>query len=204
MQRLYRDDLANLAALDQGRVHIFENVFTPQECDQICHSGDGVVNVASTGYEPGEFSDLRQSKTRWIHGGDGTTDWVFERLRTVVLSANATMKFDLCDLNYLQFTEYDVSYSGHYDYHVDFGTGPSLMFRKLTVIVQLTDPADYDGCELFVGTAINTRASLMEVPVCKARGCVLVFPSFLVHRVSPITRGMRRSLVGWVEGPPYR
>ena len=70
--------------------------------------------------------------------------------------------------------------------------------RKLSLVVQLSDPADYQGGELQVLSA--------EEPTTfsKARGTVVVFPSYVLHRVMPVTSGTRFSLAGWVGGPHLR
>jgi len=84
---------------------------------------------------------------------------------------------------------------GHYDWHVDIGPGPYSL-RKLSMSVQLSDPADYDGGELeFMASAESG---------IRTRGSLIVFPSFLQHRVTPVTRGIRASMVSWIAGPPYR
>jgi PKHD-type hydroxylase len=64
--------------------------------------------------------------------------------------------------------------------------------------VQLSDPADYDGGEL----EFMMHRSVVQAE--RAQGTVVLFPSFLQHRVRPVTRGVRRSLVFWVHGPPFR
>ena len=65
--------------------------------------------------------------------------------------------------------------------------------------MQLSDPADYDGGELELKNSTRT----LVAP--RAQGTLIVFPSFLLHRVAPVTRGTRRSLVGWASGThPYR
>lgn len=200
MHSLHRNDLLR-ATIDLGVHHTFDNVFTASECD--CLSGllAAEKQVASTQGASPAFTDMRRSEIRWIRGADA--QWAFDRLRGIVLAANASLGFDLVGLDTLQLTEYDASYRGHYDWHMDFGTGPDMRFRKLSIVVQLSDPGDYEGGELFVCTANNTRAS-MTSPMCKRQGCAVVFPSYMLHRVSEVTRGKRRSLVGWVEGAPFR
>ena len=89
------------------------------------------------------------------------------------------------------------SYSGggHYGWHMDVGQGV-VSTRKLSISVQLSDPADYDGGEL------EFLASGDCGP--RTQGTLIAFPSFLVHRVRPVTRGTRWSLVSWVAGPSFR
>tara|TARA_R110002051_G_scaffold11808_2_gene42551 strand:+ start:17577 stop:17936 length:360 start_codon:yes stop_codon:yes gene_type:complete len=91
-----------------------------------------------------------------------------------------------------QFTRYDLS--GHFNYHMDLGDD-ALSDRKVSVVVLLSDPADFEGGELqlFPDTTIP-----ME------QGDVVMFPSYMVHRLTPVTKGQRFSLVAWCGGVPFR
>jgi PKHD-type hydroxylase len=80
---------------------------------------------------------------------------------------------------------------------MDFGAG-EISHRKLSLTVQLSDPAHYEGGVL----QFMLNQKIVDAP--KERGTVIVFPSFMMHRVTPVERGVRRSLVGWVSGHPYR
>jgi PKHD-type hydroxylase len=87
----------------------------------------------------------------------------------------------------------DGEIQGHYDWHVDIGPGePSS--RKISLVVQLTDPEDYDDCEL----VINNHGT--NVVGTKERGSVHLFPSYMLHKVTPISRGNRYALVLWIHG----
>ncbi|MGB0178111.1 MAG: 2OG-Fe(II) oxygenase, partial [Owenweeksia sp.] len=83
------------------------------------------------------------------------------------------------------------------DWHMDFGAG-EISHRKLSMTVQLSDPADYEGGDLEF--MINQKV----VTAPRTRGTVIVFPSFILHRVTPVTKGVRHSVVGWVSGTPFR
>jgi PKHD-type hydroxylase len=108
-----------------------------------------------------------------------------------------TFKFNLTEIeNCLQYTEYDESYQGYYDWHMDVGLDQHSN-RKLSLSIQLSDSSEYEGGELQINTGGNTS-------ICdKSKGSIIVFPSFLLHRVTPVTKGTRRSLVLWVTGPPF-
>ena len=98
---------------------------------------------------------------------------------------------------HLQYTVYDGS-GTHYDWHVDNNMLTDLPPRKLSMSVQLSDPDDYDGGGLEISDGQIVEAT-------DARGSsVIVFPSYRVHRVTPVTEGVRRSLVVWANGPPFR
>jgi PKHD-type hydroxylase len=82
-----------------------------------------------------------------------------------------------------------------YNWHQDFGTGVS---RKLSNVVQLSDPSEYEGGNL----QIMTNSGVQRIR--KKRGLAVAFPSFTFHTVTPVTAGTRQSLVAWVSGAPFR
>lgn len=149
---------------------------------------------------PGEVSlDYRSAQLSWAHPRDAP--WVFDRLIQAVERLNERwFGFDLAGFHDpLQLTRYDAKDGGHYDWHTDRGTfvnaNPP---RKLTIVVQLSDGNAYTGgdLELLFGRE--------PVRVARAVGGLHVFPSFVLHRVTPVTCGSRLSLVGWVIGPKFR
>jgi PKHD-type hydroxylase len=109
-------------------------------------------------------------------------------------------KFDLTEMTEnLQFTMYDESFGGRYDWHVDHG-GHQSGGRKLSVVVQLSDPLTYEGGELQFGQATDDKIEVAD----KNKGCVVLFPSYMRHRATEVTKGTRYSLVTWITGPPFR
>jgi len=107
--------------------------------------------------------------------------------------------FDLYQDCELQYTVYDASYKGHYDWHDDEEILNGRRFaRKLSLSILLTDGQDYTGGDLEVeGYSLSPKRA-------RQRGSAILFPSFLRHRVTPVTRGTRKSLVAWVVGPAWR
>lgn len=143
-------------------------------------------------------SDYRSSKVAWFSYGQDT-EWLFDRVAHIVGSLNSQFYgFDLHGLcEDLQFTEYYASENGHYDWHQD--SSPNTVApRKMSIVIQLSDPADYEGGDLQI------LASRAPVSVDKKLGLAAVFPSFMLHRVTPVTKGTRRSLVAWIAGPKFR
>ncbi len=136
----------------------------------------------------------RKSSLRWLNWTT-ETDWLFQKLgQAAQLLNERVFGFDLAGIQEIQMTEYRAP-GGHYDYHVDEGEG-NMSTRKLSMTVQLSDPSDYEGgdFELF---QLNQR-------VPKSRGTVIAFPSYAYHKVHPVTAGIRKSLVAWVQGPLFR
>ena len=96
----------------------------------------------------------------------------------------------------VQITSYAVG--GHFNWHNDIGDGDTSK-RKLSVSVQLTEPGLYDGGDLeFLEAGLNKSEEQRQL------GSAIIFPSYLSHRVSIVTRGTRWALVAWFGGPPFR
>ena len=136
----------------------------------------------------------RVGHVAWIDPGPDTI-WVYQRLATIVTWVNQAFQFELLGFaDALQFAVYD---AGHkFDWHVDIGAGQASN-RKVSMTVQLSEESDYDG-----GGLQFISAPDMAMP--KGRGTAILFPSYLAHRVGDVTRGSRRSLVGWAAGQAFR
>jgi PKHD-type hydroxylase len=136
----------------------------------------------------------RKSSIRNIPPGPDSA-WIYERLRNVAVLVNQELKFELKGFDEgIQMARY--AEGEFYDWHADLGADVSA-YRKLTLVVQLTSPDEYDGGEVeFFPTPVRAP---------KARGTVAVFPSYIPHRVLPIRRGPRWSLAAWIAGAtPFR
>ncbi len=130
-------------------------------------------------------------------------EWLFKIVRDrVIWTNNDYYRFDLQGLlegmQYFKYEEPDgETPAGHYDWHQDFGGGYS-SHRKLTVVIQLSDPDEYTGCELKLFGGGEENAPTV------AQGTGIIFPSWAPHKVCPIKTGVRRSLACWVSGPQFR
>jgi PKHD-type hydroxylase len=83
-----------------------------------------------------------------------------------------------------------------YKWHQDFGgSGAS---RKLSVVLQLSDPSEYEGGELQILT------SGQAISIQKKRGLITVFPAWTLHQVTPVVKGTRQTLVTWISGPQFK
>lgn len=178
-----------------------EQVFTPEECDTIKkfalaqekHAAKIVGDANKGDIEP----LTRKNSIVWLHDSHPELTWLFEKLAGTAVQLNEKFfKFDLwgfCEP--LQFTEYS-NPGDFYDQHHD-----KLYYslsRKLSVVVQLTDPDQYEGCEL----KLNTGGEFQTAP--KTLGSVIIFPSYLLHKITPLMSGTRHSLVAWIAGPNFK
>jgi PKHD-type hydroxylase len=176
----------------------WEGAFTEQELNWLQDKAKHAQRNALVGSSNGGVVDpsIRRSQISWLNNSE-ETKWVFEKLAGVVSKINAQYyRFDLTGFGEsIQLTAYDQSENGMYGWHQDYGAGIS---RKLSVVVQLTDPAEYEGGNLQVMTSGEPQN------VRKQRGLIALFPSYILHQVTPVTQGNRQSLVAWVSGPAFR
>lgn len=130
--------------------------------------------------------------------------WIFERMRNITEYVNSEyFNFDLIGFDYFQYAEYQDEGS-QYDYHTDLIYGnqpPSYMIfpRKLSFILILSDSSEYTGGELQIVSDV-----IWPQTVEQKRGRIVAFPSWILHRVCPLSSGKRRSIVWWAVGPKFR
>ena len=143
--------------------------------------------------------DYRRSKIKFIHDGDWRFQYIFDFLWKTALIANKDFfQFHVSRLNYIQFAEYDASYLGEYKDHHDvfWLNGDDFYHRKLSCTIQLSDPSEYEGGDLEL-IGVNNEPLKEDI---RMQGTVTYFPSFMRHKVTPVTRGRRYSLTAWFEG----
>jgi PKHD-type hydroxylase len=184
--------------------HVFAmEGFTADEREAINQMFDAIEpidSVVGTGDGKIVDHDARRSGVRWLYAGQAA--WVFQRVEDIVAAVNEQMfGIDLTEIPSVQLTEYSSENRGHYAPHIDnvWGAPRAGSIRKLSIVVQLTDPSEYDGGDLkLYHSHMNPIVAPREV------GTVSVFRSHVIHGVTPVTRGVRRSLVAWVHGPAWR
>lgn len=142
--------------------------------------------------------DIRDTDITWVEPCDATV-FIYRRMAELAAKINHD-KFQL-DLTHFQPFQYGkYKKEGHYDWHTD--SGPTLQeHRKLTFVVGLSDPDDYEGGELEINITGNHEKSFTTKI---KKGDVVVFPSYLPHRVKSVTKGTRMTMVGWAVGPKAR
>lgn len=146
-------------------------------------------------------NEVRKSSIGWIALG-ADSRWLFERIGKLAIESNKKLwRFDLGGLlEQLQYSRYEAP-AGGYDWHLDIASSSTMASgarRKISVVVQLSDPDECFGGELELRPARHVIAPFLEM------GSAVLFPSYLLHRVSPVKQGSRESLVAWVTGPPFR
>ena len=161
-----------------------------------------------------EIKDLkkqRDSNVIWLN-----QQWVYKEIMPYVNTANskAGWNYEIDLAEECQFTKYKLNQ--HYDWHCDSQFEPyenhkfynyNGRIRKLSVTCSLSDSKDYKGGELEFNFNDPSRKKLENIRECKEilpKGSIVVFPSFVWHRVKPVTKGIRYSLVIWNLGKPFK
>ena len=184
----YGDHVHNYASYD--------GVFNDYEIETIVnHSKQYQLEKAKLENDAEENS-IRNNEIVFI-GPEGI-EWLFSKLANVCSEMNERFfKFDIFGLaEGLQFTQYTAP-NQFYKMHMDKLFMKNV--RKLSIVVQLTDENEYEGgdLELILGADDDT------VKMTRKKGKVIMFPSYIIHQVAPVTKGQRHSLVGWITGKPF-
>ena len=165
------------------------DLFLEEEVNQIIELGDALV-FSGKGREGRVKNDIidhniRNSRIAWIHPGKDTW-WLFDRAIMVFKSG--------LPFSTLQSMQYTVYYDkGHYDFHRDIGTGDEIMKARINVgILQLSSPSEYKGGVLQIKLEDGE-----VIDVMKNKGMTTTFPIDLLHRVTPVTSGVRKTLIMW-------
>lgn len=150
---------------------------------------EGVVN-----------ENIRRSKVSWITPSESNL-FLWQKVTDVVSEVNRRhFHFDLSGCyEPMQLSVYHDTDLGCYEWHTDCSEKSSMYPRKLSMSLILSDPDEYEGGELQLKPDSDYPVTLE----CK-KGRAIFFPSYTLHRVAPVTKGTRKSIVLWVGGPPFK
>ncbi len=179
-------------------LHLIPGAVPPATCDALVAAARAVP-LRQAGLVRGRSdARVRRAGLVWLDDLDGQ-DGVMELLVRAMAQANRdAFGFDLTDFREsAQIARYAAEDQGHFDWHADVGQGPAAARRKLTAVVQLSPPG-------YVGGALEVRPSTAILAAPRDQGTMAVFPSLLLHRVTPVTAGERFSLTLWAHGPAFR
>lgn len=183
--------------------HVDMGFFTPSDVDNI-NNYCSQFNLQEAGLFDDGYVNQRKARLHFIERPDIANQWIYDKFNVLIGYYNDTLfDFDLVGYDYMQYAEYHVG--GHQRFHTDIRydyNAAYIMenFRKLTIVMMLSDPSEYDGGEFLLNLS-NEAGSLVLKP---NKGHVLLFPSFFPHQVNPVTRGVRKTLVTWALGPKFR
>lgn len=145
-------------------------------------------------------NEIRKTDVAWLPLSIETQD-IWDKLTRVVSEVNRRFfHFDLTGCwEPMQLGLYSANNNSHYDWHTDASALDRGVPRKLTMALSLSDPMDYEGGELQIKTDSDNPIVLENI-----KGRAWFFPSYTLHRVTPVTRGLRKSIVLWIGGPQFR
>lgn len=197
----------------------FQKILTDKFCDMLINHalkqkaerGVTFPYETKTKLSKKELSTLkntRDSKIIWLQDS-----WIYDEITPLVFKANksAGWNFDIDWFESAQFTIYEKNQ--HYDWHQDSLLGPyeskdsnfNGKIRKISVTCTLSDEKDYKGGQFQIDVKNKMgKDILLKVNEIRPRGSVIVFPSHEWHRVTPVTKGTRYSLVIWAIGKPFK
>lgn len=187
------------SSVDPVNWYWFEHGFSKEELEKI-YKDVGEIAFRDADIIGGSApTSIRSSRIKWIPQTP-QWKWLYDKLMDYAAQANNDLwHFDLISApEQIQYTEYYASENGHYDWHMDVGPGIA-SGRKVSLTVQLSDFDEYEGgdLELWLGADAIHKAP-------RGAGNVVIFPSYMMHRVKQVTSGTRRSFVLWVGGTHYR
>ena len=157
----------------------------------------------------GNKDKVRKSQIKWLDFNKNFEWLYYKTLDQIHLYNSLYWNFKLGEFKEpFQYTEYNSLYQGKYDWHLDLGQGKTSL-RKISLTIQLSSPKEYEGgsLQLFDRGLNKGKYNNDEFPVLdiqKGLGNATFFPSFFPHRVTPVTKGIRRSLVLWVGGFTFK
>jgi len=172
-----------------------KGVFSPPECTQIIKDNDNdwrasAVQEHGSSDIPFIKDDIRTSSQTWVEQVKENL-WLFDKMLALTMAANKEFQFDIDFFEALQLARYETGQ--FYTKHIDMGAG-HMGNRKLGISVQLSDPDTYEGGDIVCDNNGHDFIAPREL------GSVTVFPSFMPHQVTPVTKGTRYSLVVWASG----
>jgi PKHD-type hydroxylase len=171
---------------------VFTGIFSADECQRIMGLSQHRQQRAGTMMYA--KPNIRKSTIAWIDIQEDS-QWLYEKVWDTFQAVNRWFKFELFGLvDEIQFAKYALG--DGFGWHLDAGAGQTST-RKLSMSVQLCDDDEYAGGDLEL-------CACPQLDPRRRRGTIIVFPSFLAHQVTPVTRGTRCSLVAWAHGPTFK
>jgi PKHD-type hydroxylase len=187
----------------------WDGAFTEEELNDIENYCETFDKETAKVFDPiKDLDKIRKSKVAWFNKFEHPKlHSFFNTLNLVIEQVNEDYyNYDLNGYSNIQYTTYDGDELGQYGYHIDMHTGNVMEdehlkygeSRKLSLSLILSDSNSYEGGNF------TMKTGEYEFEVEQKRGRILFFPSFFLHKVHPVTKGVRKSIVAWVEGPKFR
>lgn len=181
----------------------WEGFLTNEEINYLLNA-DNWVNAQQA--QIGSSSDIninkniRSTKISWLQLTNENKE-IWDKFSKVIAEVNSRyFHFDLTGFyEPIQLGIYTAQDNGHYDWHIDMCTGNKHASRKLSMVLMLSDTSEFEGGDLLLKSD-RDNPSKLEM----AQGRAWFFPSYMLHKVTPVTKGTRKTLVLWVGGPQFK
>jgi PKHD-type hydroxylase len=173
------------------------DVLTKEECEILIDYANKQKKITAKIGTNTLSKEVRSNNLVWLNlSKDQSLNWLFAKIADAIIKVNKDVyKFHLIGLTEdLQFTEY-CKINDHYNWHLDSGASN---VRKISASIQLSDSEDYEDCDLEFAHLENRTDE--ERKASRKQGAMIIFPSYLTHKVTPLKSGKRYSLVIWVGG----
>lgn len=185
-----------------GRDNIayWENFLSPELMAQLLARPEWANTAPGQINESDINPEIRKTDVGWLPLTP-ETNVLWHTFTEVVAEVNRRyFHFDLTGCyESAQLGTYTAEVNGHYNWHTDACMQFTRAPRKLSMVLCLSDPSEFEGGELQVKTN-SDNISTLELQ----KGRAWFFPSWVLHRVTPVTKGVRKSLVLWSGGPPFK
>jgi PKHD-type hydroxylase len=202
----------------KNHYYYFPSVLSNKFCNDLIELGLSMKdNLATVGSQKtienkkdlNNLKKIRNSNVTWLND-----NWIYKELHHFVSEANEkagwNYQFDWSES--CQFTKYKINqyYNWHCDSLLEPYSSSDINFnnkiRKLSMTVSLSDPKDYEGGDLEFDFRNNNdgKPNIKKCLEIKPKGSIVVFPSHIWHRVKPVKKGTRYSLVMWTLGYPFK
>jgi len=190
----------------------FKNAIPKRICNEIIKVAEnktkqiGVINGYNVEKDLSKLYETRNSNVIWLN-----PPWIYKYINQYFDIANekAGWNFRTTVFEDAQYTLYDKDQ--FYDWHTDGGAlvndSDDINFentvRKLSCSILLEDPKNYKGGDFNFKWVEGKNTVEHKAEELDSIGSLIIFPSFLTHKVSPVTEGIRKSLVIWKVGPAF-
>ena len=183
---------------ESSSYYFYRGLFDNYELQKILAIGDRLSVIQGSLSGNYNNKNIRESKISWVPINNETM-WMYQKLTDCIKIVNESyFEYELTKMEKIQFTRYYCEEKSFYTRHVDSNHGFIPDNRKLTFVMQLSDPDEYEVGELLLHVGKD------PISIEKEKGLIVFFPSYILHECTPVTFGNRNTLVGWVHGPKFK
>lgn len=172
----------------------FVDLLSPDHFDSLRNALDKIIIAPATSLSNEGVIQQEQGSFGWVPEGDGY-EWINDLMSNVTKEVNMKFfEFDVTHFHRLQYVSYSEGQGqdDHVDYDTEIGTWDA---RKLSFSLLLND--DFEGGDLEILGKDKFTAD-------RKSNSIVFYPSYLRHRITPVTKGVRKSIEGWICGPKFR